>query len=147
MLRRGLLFEYDTPDGWEEFRDGNQFIYHGPDEAELIVSGTVLQGTGSPEEISAQRHRLLDDATRAVRKAADHPELLAVKELRKDEGASALECWTMASETRDGLTLFSQAIVVTDVGVLLVTLESAKTPEAFEVFRRFLKTVRPVVSH
>lgn len=147
MLRRGLLFEYDTPDGWEEFREENRFIYHGPDDAELIVSGTVLQGVGSPREVSVQRQRLLDDATKAVRRAADVPELVTVKDLRKDEGASALECWTMVSETRDALTLLSQAIVVADVGVLLVTLESPKTPEAFDAFRRFLKTVRPVVSH
>jgi hypothetical protein len=50
----------------------------------------------------------------------------------------------MVSETRDGLTLLSQAVVVASVGVLLVTLESAKTPEALEFFRRFLKTVRGI---
>src|SRR5688572_28444824 len=116
MQRRGLLFEYDTPEGWEEFRDGNRHIYRAPGTAELIVSGTLLQGVGSPEETSIQRRRLRDDATRAVRRAADHPELVIVKDLRQDEGASTLECWTMVSETRDGLTMLSQAVIMADVG-------------------------------
>lgn len=145
MLRRGLLFEFDVPDGWKEAREGNRFIYRGPQNEEMIVTGYSLRGTGPQAELDSLRKQMLDDAMDSVRKAAAHPELVTAKDLGRDEGASHLECWTMVSQTRDGQVLLSQAIVLGESGVLLATLESPKNVESFEVFRRFLMSVRRVL--
>lgn len=143
-LRRGSLFEFEAPDNWEEWREGGRYIYRGPGGEEMIVSGGAAQGSGSQAERALLREQLLNDASRAVREAAAHPDLVTVKDLARDEGASGEECWAMVSETKDRLTLFCQAAVVADLGTLLVTLEAPKSVEAIEAFRRFLKSVRRV---
>jgi len=147
MIRRGHNFEMEIPDGWEETRVANRYIYHGPQKEELVVSGTALEGGGSEEEIRAAGRRALEAALEAMRKAAAHPELERIKELARDESISGKDCWTIVSRTKDETTLFSQAAVMNRRGVLLLTFESANSPEALAIFRAVLLGVRDTVVH
>jgi hypothetical protein len=149
MLQRGFRFEFEVPDDWVVSRDGSRLIHHGPSNEELIVSGFLVEGTGTPEQISEAHQKLLDNATRAVTRAAGHPDLETFKPFREDEGAvnRPLRCWTIISQTTPKDVLFSQAIVSSGTAILLVTLEGPGTPEQISVFRRLLKTIRPATAH
>ena len=142
MLRRGFLFEYEIPDNWEEYREGNQYVYHGPYNVELIISGSILQGTGSAEELETVKKRLIVDGIASMRTGAAHPDLVTIDEPTKINGFSELDCWTMASKTADGATLFFQGIFFAEFGTLLVTFECDNRPEAGELFQEFLRGVR-----
>lgn len=143
MLRRGSAFEFDAPDDWDEYCQGSRHIYRGPADEELIVSGSVIQGRGSPDELVRERRRLVEDGLAAMRKASEHPDLVVIEGPVKQDD-SGLEQWMMLSETRDGSILFLQAIVLSDTGLLLVTLETPKLPDTVSAFRSFLRTVRRV---
>lgn len=144
MTKRGFRFEFDVPDDWEQSKSGNQFVFHGPQEEELIVSGALLQGEGTEAQVAAAREQLIKNALQAVSNAAAHPDLVTIKDLRKDDNASGsdLDCWTIASQTKAGDVQFLQAALSNGWGVLLATFEAPSLPEATDFFRNFLRSVR-----
>lgn len=142
MLRRGLLFEFEIPDTWGEQRAGDRFIYRGHNGEELIVSGTLITGTGQEANLQALRRRLFDNAVRAVNEAASHPDLQVVRPLRRDEALPNIECWTLHAQTKAGDTMFAEAIATDESGLLLVTFEAPNKAESMTTYGRFLKSLR-----
>lgn len=142
MIRNGRYFQFEAPSDWTESIDGSRYVYHGPRDEELTVSATIVEGKVSFAQRQVVEGHLLDNALAAAREAAAHPELKVTKTLALEEGVSALPCWTLVSETRARDVLFCEAVVRVTGGVLLVTLEAPAGPEALQVFRGFLKSLR-----
>jgi hypothetical protein len=144
VLQRGFRFEFEVPDDWEASRDGSRFVFRGLGGEEFIVSGAILEGSGTGAEIASMHNALLKNATAAMARTANHPDLVTVKPLREDDGvvASPLRAWTVHSQTTTGEVLFSQAAISNGMGVLLVTFEAPNVPEALSRYRRLLKGIR-----
>jgi hypothetical protein len=147
VLRRGFLFEFEIPDTWGEQRAGDRFIYRGHGGEELIVSGTLITGTGQETDLQALRRRLFDNAVRAVNEAASHPDLQIVRPLRRDEALPDIECWTLHAQTKGGDTMFAEAIATNESGLLLVTFEAPNKAECMAEYGRFLKSLRRASVH
>ena len=84
----GERFEYSAPANWTETRDGDRWVYHGPDTEELIVSGffiTQATSTNSPEEIEGA---LLANALEAARYAVEDSQLRILKSLDREDGSA-----------------------------------------------------------
>jgi hypothetical protein len=144
MLIRSHRFEFDAPDGWKADQDGGRVSFHGPENEELIVSGSLLTGTGAPSEADALTAQLLENAKRGMRTAASHPDLEVVWDVRRDESISHIECWTTHAQTRDRAVMFSQAVVVRPGALLLLTFEAPNSLEHHQVLIGVLRSVRPL---
>jgi hypothetical protein len=144
LRRRGFLFDFEIPDGWGEQRVEDRFIYRGRGGQELIVSGTLITGTGPEAELRDLRQRLFDNAVRAVDEAASHPDLQVIRPLRRDEALPDIECWTLHAQTKAGDTMFAEAIAIGESGLLLVTFEAPNRAESMAEYGRFLKSLRSV---
>lgn len=142
MQRFGKVFEWDAPDGWCETAARGRFRYDGPQGQALIVSGRVLEGESTPEELASLRVRLLEVMLEAMRKAADDPELELILPLHRED--HALPCHTLGSKTRDGASLFLQAAVEHERGVLLVSYEAALIADEVARFGAIIRSIRPL---
>jgi hypothetical protein len=149
MIKRGFRFEFEIPDDWAESREGTRFIFRGPTGEELIVSGALIEGSGNDDQMSSAMSRLVDNAMKSVARAAAHPELVVIKDLRRDEGAvaSGFDCWTLHSQTKSGEVQFSQAVISNRYAVLLVTYEAPNDPDQLRFYRGFLKGIRSAPTH
>ncbi len=142
MLKRGFAFEFEIPDGWLAAEGGGRLVVHGPVGEELIVSGALISGEGGRSEVEEVRAKLLGNALASVENAAKHPELVIAKDLRRENGHGPVERWTLHSQTQGGDILFLEAVVASDVGVIVATLEGPNKPLTMDVFRSFLSSVR-----
>lgn len=142
MLKIGLAFEFEVPDGWMEFTKGNSHVFQGPNTEELIVSGTRIEGVGSDAELEAIRHRILQNALESVKQAASHPELEVTRSLERDEKVRHLEYWSLTSQTADRGTLFLESVFLAERGLLLVTFEAPNTITSTALYDRFIQSVR-----
>lgn len=147
MAKTAFAFEFDPPSGWREGRDGSRFIFMGPKNEELIISGAAISGSGVPAEYGMIKSRLHENSLAAMRKAAEHPDLVTDRPLRQGSTLSGLRCWTIESHSRNGNVLFLQGAVLTDAGALLATLEADFDEEARALFRQLLNTVREPGTH
>lgn len=138
VRRNGKYFQFEIPDGWEESIDGSRFVYRGPNDEELTVSATIVEGQVSFSQRQVVEGKLLDNALAAARETAAHPELKITKALAMEEGVCPLPCWTLVAETKAKDVLFCEAVVRVTGGILMVTLEGPPGPEALQVFRAFL---------
>ena len=109
-----------------------------------LPSGAVISGPATAGGTSPIRDAMMKNAFQAVAGAADHPELKITKALGREKAAPGLECWTIHAETTDGETLFLQAVVGSDRGVMIATVEGINQPTTFVAFKTFLKSIRQV---
>jgi hypothetical protein len=149
VTHTGYRFAFDVPDTWAATDDGRRFSYRGPLGEELMVSGNILVGSGTVAERNAIRDALVQNGKQTMARAAEHEDLVTIKELREDVGAvnSPLRCWTVLSKTKDAEIQFDQAVVASDQGVLLITLEAPHSGETMAFFRGFLKTIQPALTN
>jgi hypothetical protein len=96
-------------------------VFCGPASEELIVSGSMVEGSGSLDESAPIRQGLFDNALKAVEQAAAHPDLEITKPFARDDSISHVDCWTIHAQTRSGDIMLSEAVVTGDRGVLLIT--------------------------
>ena len=54
MAKTGLLFEFDEPAGWSRFREGDRYVFHGPNREELIAFVMKLAGAKQGDAPSAE---------------------------------------------------------------------------------------------
>lgn len=142
-MKQGFAFQFDPPPGWLELRDGDRLIYHGLKDEELIVSGAVIAGQGSASSYKQIRRSVIANAIEAMNRAVSHPELRVVTGVAESWTAQNLRCWVVDAETVDCATMFLQAAVEAEAGVLLATYESPSDPDARRVFATFINGVRP----
>lgn len=142
-MKQGFAFEFDPPSGWNDFRESNRFVFQGPREQELIVSGTVVTGRGPAASYHQIKEQLVANAVAAMRRAVDHPDLVVTKDVRESLTAHSLRCWKLDAETTDHNVLFLQGVVEAEGGVLLVTLEAPRDERSRNIFTDFLNGVRP----
>jgi len=143
VVNRGFRFEFEIPEDWKASRSGERHIFHGPRKEELIVSGALLEGAKEGPEAEATRQRLFQNATAAVEEAARQPELTVIKPFGREDGAARLPSWTLHAQTKEGDVFFSQAVLTSPAGLLLVTFEAPKTAESLGFYRQFLGSIRP----
>lgn len=142
LKRQGFFFEFEISDDWEESRRGGQLVYHPKDGGELVVSGRIIEGIGSVDELNAIRDRLCREAINAILEAASHPELRMKSPLSQQVTNGGLDAWVLHSETAARDVCFSQAVVCGERGILLVTFESPRTGDQPERFSAFVDGIR-----
>jgi hypothetical protein len=144
VKKQGYAFEFDLPDGWTDDSRGQQDVAHGPRDEELIVSGSVITGPLSRNDLASVRDAVLRNAFQAVQEAASVPELTVTKGLAKEEHVtSGLEQWTIHAQTIDGGVAFLQGVIAADAAVMIATMEGPNEEPTAEAFQSFLKGVRP----
>jgi len=137
----GTVFIFAAPDGWSEIRDGNRYIFHGPNGGELIVSASLIQGVGRTGDLTTIQQRLFQNAEESVKNAVAHPALKVTQPFQQDVRTTKIKCWSLLAETSEEDTLFYQAVFHDARGVLLATFESPNTMEAVNAFDQFIKSV------
>jgi hypothetical protein len=145
MGKRGLLFGFEEPNGWNAFREGDRYVFHGPSGAELIVSAVLAHGGSDELETERFTERAFKNALDAALQTASDPALVVRRGLARAVVRPPLEVWTVDSVTKDGTTVFLQAIARAPGGVLLATLECSNAPETAAVFDAFLESLRLVL--
>jgi hypothetical protein len=143
MFISSTNLSYEIPEGWRHFVDGDRLVLQGPNGEELIISGAYIQGQGNQAEVKAAKERVFQAAVTSVYRGADHPDLTITTPLGRDATNPALECWTLRTKTIAGDGLFIQSILLTDVGVAIITFEAPHTKQAAETYLRFLRAIRP----
>lgn len=73
-MKLGFSFEFEEPRGWEEFSEQGRVVFHGPSGEKLIVSGSIVTGSGDSADFLVIREQLLSNALAAMRYAVDLPE-------------------------------------------------------------------------
>jgi hypothetical protein len=147
MLIRSHRFQFDVPDGWRAEQENGRLALHGPEDEELIVSGTVITKIEQGTDLAALTSELLENAKKAMRAATDHPDLQVIWPARRDPSIGQVECWTSHAETRDKGVMFSQAAVIGSGSMLLITFEAPNDLPHHEVLMKLLKSVRPLVAN
>jgi len=142
VLRVGARFQFETPAGWVESRQGSRWAYRGPRGQELVVSAGVVEGTGTDVDREKAEETLLARTLLLAREAASHEGLVNVVPLTRDGAVADLPCWSFVSESREKSAGFLGAVVQTTGGVLLATLEGPSGDELLSTFRQFLSSVR-----
>jgi hypothetical protein len=145
-MKQGFAFQFAPPSGWDDFREADRFVFHGPGEQELIVSGTVVSGRGRAASYQQIKKKLVANAIEAMRRAVDHPDLIVTKDVRESLTANSLRCWKLEAETTDRNVLFLQGVLEAEAGVLLVTLEAPRDEGSRNIFTDFLNGVRPATA-
>jgi hypothetical protein len=140
----GALFKFVSPDGWQYFQEGNRYVFHGPNREELIVSASLIQGIGPTGNLATLQKELFINAEQSVRKAAADPALKVTQPFQREERVSNVECWSLHAQTREGDTLFYQAVCRDPRGVLLITFEAPYTTHAETIFQQVIKSVHTV---
>jgi hypothetical protein len=146
VLRIGRHFQFDVPDGWEESREGSRWVYRGPQGEELIISSSFVEGHGSQSDLQTAEQQLFANAMAAATRGASQEGLVVVVPLKRDEAITEFPCWSFASETPQKDAVFLGAVLSSGRGVLFATLEGPYSPDPFDTFRRFLKSVRSPVN-
>ena len=139
-MKIGDAFEFAPPVGWRESQEGAQHIFRSPKDETLVVSGYFVSGLPSAESQSA-RDRLFSNARRVMQNSASDPALREIAPLTKREEFKKLEVWSQHSITTDGRVAFSQAALVSDRGILLMTLESLATGDHMQIFQSAVSSV------
>jgi hypothetical protein len=141
MTKVGTVFTFDAPTGWESIQEGSRYVFHGPNQEELIVSAALIQGIGASSGLAEAQQRLLQNAEQSARNAASHAALKVTQPYQRNASISKVECWTLLAQTSDGDTVFYQAVFRAPRGVLLATLEAPNNASAEKVFDRFINSV------
>ncbi len=143
-MKQGFAFEFDPPRGWLDFKDGDRFVFQGPHDEELIVSGAVVTGQGNPATYAAIREALRRNAINSMTSAVNVPDVRVVSPLREATTPQGLRAWYLDAETSDRSTTFLQATIEAEGGVLLVTFEAPRSEGNHAVFQDFVEHVQPV---
>lgn len=106
MAKTRLLFGFEEPEGWTQFREGNRYVFDGPDREELIVQGLLTLGEGSPEQRKSGQADAVQNAVEAATQTAADPALVLKHGLTKKVEKPPLEIWSIDAITRDGGTRF-----------------------------------------
>ncbi len=141
MLRIGTRFQFEPPDGWVESREGSRWIYSGPYGQQLVVSASVVEGSGTGEDRKSEQ-ALLARTLQLAGEAAARPGLVNRVPLRPDDTNTELPCWSFVSESSDENVSFVGAVLSTEGGVLLATLEGPYGHDLLGTFQQFLRSVR-----
>jgi len=144
MTKISANFKFTIPSGWNEALEGERLIFHGPQKEELIISGSTLAGYGTVSELERLQRRSFENASQAVKNAANHSALKVMQDLHRESRVLKVECWSLISQTHDQGTLFHQFVFQSGRGVLLVTFEGPNTSELMTVIEQFLQSVEPV---
>jgi hypothetical protein len=142
MLKTGHYFQYEAPEGWEEAVSAGRYTYRGARNEELTISTAINGEQGPPLHASSVGDEVLQAALTVAQKGASRPDLKIFKPLYREEGVSALPCWTVLSRTLDEKVLFATAVLQSSGGLMLITLEAPFGPEAMTMLGTFLKSVR-----
>jgi len=143
MRLRSWRFELEAPDGWEAQQGDGRLSLHGPNGEELILSGTVVSGSGPTENAESVTRQLLENAKKGIREAAAHPDLEPLWDVKPDHTIDHVECWSAHAQTKDHSTMFAQAAVVGGCAVMLITFEAPNRADELDLFTRFLRSIRP----
>lgn len=143
MIAEELVFEFYPPDEWTSFKEGNQSVFQGRNEEELIVSGQVILNADDSDESRQLSNELLQKSLTAAENAANHPDLAVIRELKKETLKSDdFEVWTIYAQTIDEETLFYEAVFSSFRGILLVTFESPNTGKSKQIFSQIINSVK-----
>ena len=142
MTKSGIYLRFFGPTGWTQFHEENKVVYHGPNREELIVSGTLIVGQSSAEELNHWKQVLLEQTFDVAKKSAAHPDLKIIRDLSPDPRVAEFESWTMRANTVQGDIVFYQSVICHQRGVVLITFEAPNVPESEKVYDAFLKTVQ-----
>src|SRR5258705_326 len=123
MIRIGTVFKFAAPEGWQQFQESGRHIFHGPNREALIVSASLIQGTGTTGNLTAVQQKLFQNAEQSVKRAAAHPALRVTQPFQREAQASNVECWSLHAQTQEGDGLLYQAVCRDSRGILLVTFE------------------------
>jgi hypothetical protein len=142
-MKIGNAFEFEPPVGWRESHEGSQHIFRSPKDEALIVSGYFVSGppTAERQEICA---KLFANARSVIQKSASNPELREIASLAKREEFKNLEVWSQHNITTDGIEAFFEAILISDRGMMLITLESFAAGDHMQIFRSVVSSVSGV---
>ena len=139
-MKSGNAFEFAPPVGWRESHEGSQHIFRSPKDEALIMSGYFI--SESPvEERREARAQLFSNACKVIQNSASKPTLREIAPLTKREEFKKFEVWSQHSITTDGTVAFSQAALVSDRGVLLMTLESFAAGNHMQIFQSVVSSV------
>jgi hypothetical protein len=143
MKKAGFSFEFSIPDGWKESEGTTSArIFHGPASQELIVSGAIIAGDGSPQDAAKAQARLRENAIASLTEAVSHPELTTTTPLHREEDIDQFECWTVRSESTDEEVFFGGVLAVSDIGVLIATLECPAKEDSSGLLEEFFYSLR-----
>src|SRR5262245_11036729 len=118
----GDRFVIVEPDGWTRTQDRSRYVFEGPLNEALIVSGFLVSGAGTSEEEQALDAKHLAIATRNVQLAASVSDLVITRPFERID-LPGFDAWVVETKEREGSGLFLEAVVHLPGGVLLVTFE------------------------
>ncbi len=146
MLTRrfGTEFQFDIPDGWDEFREGARYVIRdpGPVFQELIFQSWVLQGEGSPLLQEQALGQLVDNALRSLRNTLQDGLLAITRPLGPDPSLGVPPPWSMMARATDDGTIFCGAVFRGTRGVLLFTWEADPDPTLADLYASVVYSVR-----
>lgn len=143
MIAEGLVFEFYPPDDWTSFREGNQYVFQGHNEEELIVSGQIISNADESDESRRLSNELLQKTLKVAENAVNHPDLAVIRELKKETSESNdFEVWTIYAQTIDKEVLFYEAVFSASQGVLLITYEAPNTEMSKHISSQIINSVK-----
>jgi hypothetical protein len=139
----GLGISFDVPPAWTYFKDGPRFVLHGEAQQEVIISGryVTVPGRTARENIVDV---LLANAKQAALDVASDPELQLLSPMTEVRSDEDLKVWRIDAKSRDGETLFLQAVVGHSFGVALVTFEVPASSAARDEFSRLIRSTSAI---
>jgi hypothetical protein len=129
---------------WSVYADGKQLVAQGPQNAEIIVSSSVLEGRGT----EAKRREALESLSSRVKELmlsnAANPELATTSELSGGVSACGIAVSYLSSASIDGEVVFDQFMLAADKEVLFLTYEG---PVAAVECRAFVRAAVESARH
>src|SRR5579871_5574434 len=118
MNKIGTVFQFAAPDGWNELQESSRYVFHGPNREEMILSASLIEGSGESSALAAAQQGLFQIVEQSVKNAAANPALRITLPFQRIAHRSQLECWSLHAQTHDGNVLFYQGVCRGFEGVL-----------------------------
>ena len=141
MTDLGKVFKFEKPADWNQVQEGGRYIFHGPNREELIFSISVIQGTGTKNDLTAVQKVLFQNAEQSMKNAAAHPALMVTQPFNLDACVTNAQCWTLLAQTKEADTLFYQAVFLHTRGILFATFEAPNGAHQIQLFDLIIKSV------
>ena len=142
-MKIGAAFQFMPPEGWYESGEGSRHIFRSPKDEALIVSGYSVSGSPKADRNEACK-QLFVNVCNEISKAASDPALREIAPLDRRREFEKLEVWSQHSITTDSVEAFSQAVVISDRGVLFITLKSFAAGVHMQIFRSVVSSVSKI---
>jgi hypothetical protein len=131
----------DFPASWEQFTEGNRFIFQTSRKEEIIVSVSRISGDGSTTERAQCLDRLFVNGVEAAKRTISTFDLSLVKPFKDEPCCHPYRCSTMLAETKIRDAFFGQAVVQYSHGVIFLTYEAPFCDGAGQAFCDLLKMI------